>query len=61
MASELKRYTVVLPHGQETVMKLNETDAKRYGAVPLGEPVPAEAEPTAAKPRRRRPAAGDTA
>lgn len=31
----LQKYRVVMPNGVETVMKLNATDAERYGGVPL--------------------------
>jgi len=58
----LKRYTVVSPSGVETVMKLNEADAKRYGvleskgtsepeAEPAAEPAPAKKRATSNKAR----------
>ena len=31
MGGPLKKYTVTMPNGTETVMKLNDDDAKRYG------------------------------
>jgi hypothetical protein len=32
----LEKYEVTLPGGRKTVMKLNEADAGKYNAVPLG-------------------------
>lgn len=37
----LKLYEVTLPGGRKTVMKLNEADAERYGAVPKDSSAPA--------------------
>lgn len=42
MGGPLKKYTVVSPSGVETVMKLNEADARRYGV--LEEPAAEEPE-----------------
>ncbi|MFE6868309.1 hypothetical protein ACFVFS_17305 [Kitasatospora sp. NPDC057692] len=35
MGGPLRRYRVVTGHGVETVMKLNEQDADRLGALPV--------------------------
>lgn len=43
MGGPLKKYEVTLPGGRKTMMKLNEADAERYGATPVGAPTEAEA------------------
>lgn len=56
----LKKYEVVLPGGRKTVMKLNEADAERYGAIPASPPAETETDKaettteTAAKSRAAR-------
>lgn len=58
MGGPLKKYTVVSASGVETVMKLNEADARRYGV--LEEPEPAAKEAPAKKraaPNKARTAA----
>lgn len=37
MGGPLRKYRVTLPGGRDTVMKLNEADAKRYDAEPIDE------------------------
>lgn len=50
----LKKYTVTMPGGVETVMKLNAGDAERLGGVPLEEPQPAGEESAAAEPAAKK-------
>lgn len=53
----LEKYTVILPGGRETVMKLNEADAARYGVAkaPKAEE-PAEQETSETPAKKRTPA-----
>lgn len=47
MGGPLRKYTVTLPGGRETVMKLNEADAERYeGTLVDGQPDPEAPAPT---------------
>lgn len=57
----LKKYTVTSASGVETVMKLNEQDARRYGLLEESEPQPAEPEAAATKPQAKKRAVSNKA
>lgn len=66
MGGPLKKYTVTMPSGAETVMKLNEDDAKRYnatlvGAEPEPQPEPEANEEPAPKPQAKKRAVSNKA
>lgn len=52
----LERYTVTMPNGVETVMKLNAADAERLGGVPVDAPAEEPIEEPAEEPQAKKKA-----